>query len=199
MAKQGNYRIHRTRLTFLAISIVAVLASVLFLRVGKEPARIVLEAIGTVTLTMVFASLIMDSWLWKTRVGKLLGFPPDYSGKWVGTIQRTVQTDNDSPTETKIEAIVSQRLTQLEWKQYGYRDGGEKYASSHLILGEVVDYHGKWDGIIGVYEVTRSDGRKDEGVQVLTIENDGNEISGWYAGVNGNVGKMILRKEERGS
>lgn len=196
MAVQAKHRIYRTRISILAAAIVTVLAIVLYLRVGTEPARIVLEATGTVTITLIIAQFVIEKWLWKTKLGRLIGFPPDYSGKWTGIVHRIRKHEEDYPTETPIEVEVKQSMTQIEWNQIGFDSDGNELTESRLILGEVVDYHSNWDGIVGVYEVTRHDGFKDEGMQLLKVKESDSKISGLYCGMNGNVGKMELTKKE---
>ena len=194
MKSQAHLRIYRTRINIIAVAVVSVLALVLYVRLGAAPARIVLEAIGTVTITLVIAQYLIERWLWKTKLGNMMGFPPNYSGVWEGEVIRLRNTSDLKTVTTKIEVTVDQNLTQIEWNQIGFTQEGEKLTESHLILGEVIDYHRKWDGIVGIYAVERYDGTKDEGMQLLSVSGDGKEITGMYCGTNGNVGKMCLHR-----
>ncbi len=151
MAVRAQHRIHRTSVYIVAAIIVAALSTILWFKVGWAAAQIVLQATGLVAVAIMFGEFLTKHWLWKTRLGNKLGFPPDYSGNWAGKVYRT-KKENEIPDENRVEVTISQTITQIEWHQIGFNDSGEQIAESHFILGEVIDDHRKWDAILGVYE-----------------------------------------------
>jgi len=195
MAVKGNYRLYRKQLYIVATPVVLLLALVLYVRVSTEAAQIVLEALSVVVLTMIFSNLLLEKWFWKTKLANLLGFPPDYSGKWEGVIERTSAKEG-CPTTSRVIVTLSQQITQMEWNQTTYDDDDNVIANSHFVLGEIVDYHKEWDGIIGFYEVKRTAGQVDEGMSLVTINERGNEMTGHYCGLNKHVGLVKLTKIE---
>ena len=91
-----------------------------------------------------------------------------------------------------MKITITQQINQLEWHQKTYSMDGKKVAESHFILGEVVDYHRKWDGIIGIYEVSRTTSEKNEGMSLVTVNESLEEISGLYCGLNNHMGNIKI-------
>lgn len=196
MASKALHRISRSQLTFLALSTVGILALILFFRNGFAAARVVLEAVGTVALTMLIATVLLENWLWKTRLGRLAGFPPNYSGIWEGQIHRTILGDARFSENTKIQVEINQKLAEIEWVQKGISESAQEETISHFILGEVVDHTRAWSGVIGIYEVQYLHEADSEhyGMQLVDISEDGERIRGFYCSTKGNVGKIDLTK-----
>jgi hypothetical protein len=194
MAAQAQHRIHRLTVYIIASCIVLALAAFLFVHVGWEATKVVLSGTGLVATSIIAGEFLTRHWLWRTWLGKLVGFPPNYSGEWEGTVYRSYR-NTDAPTENRVEVEISQNVTQIAWHQQGYDDNGQKIAESHFILGEVIDEHRKWDAILGVYEVQRSNGSKDHGMSLVRANKGGNELSGVYCGMNGNVGTITVTKK----
>jgi len=193
MAVKANHRIHRMSVNIVALVIVLVLSLILWIRVGWSSAQIVLQGMGIVVIAVLAAELITKRWIWKTWLGRLLGFPTDYSGKWEGKVFRNTH-NNSVPQENRVEVIIAQSITHIDWYQVGYSDTGEKIAESHFILGEVIDEHRTWDAIVGIYEVQRTNGSKDSGMSFVRINESENEISGVYCGLNGHVGSITINR-----
>lgn len=195
MAVRAHYRVHKTSVYIVATVIVLSLSLLLWVQIGRDAAQIVLQATGGVALAIMIGEFITKHWLWKTKIGNKLGFPPDYSGQWEGDVIRSKKGD-DSPATNRVEVIISQSVTQVDWHQIGYSEDGKKLAESHFIMGEVIDEHRQWDAILGVYEVQRPDGSKDSGMSFVRINNSGEELSGIYCGMNGHLGKIIIKRKE---
>ena len=193
MAVRANHRIHRTSVYIVAFAIVLVLSLILWIRVGWESAQIVFQGIGVVAIAISIGEFVTRRWIWKTSLGRLLGFPPDYSGKWHGAIYRIKAADS-APLENRVDVLITQTISQVDWHQIGYSETGEKIAESHFIMGEVIDEHRSWDAILGVYEVQRADGSKDSGMSLVRVNDETNEMSGVYCGLNGHVGRITINR-----
>ena len=193
MNNKGNLRIYRTRLYLAAIPIALLLASLLYIEIGTEPALVIVKAIGSIVFAMFITHHFIEPWFWKTKLGLKLGFPPNYSGEWEGLVTRT-QSEDGSEKQSKVKVTITQQINQLEWHQKTYSMENEKVAESHFILGEVVDYHRKWDGIIGIYEVSRTTGEKNEGMSLVTVNESLDEIYGLYCGLNNHMGNIKIKK-----
>lgn len=193
MAARAQHRIHRTSVYIVASSIVMTLTVILWVRIGWSSAQTVLQGFGVVAASILLGEFITKRWLWKTRLGKLLGFPPDYSGKWEGKVYRTKKAGS-APQENRVEVVIAQAITRIDWYQIGFAENGEKIAESHFIMGEVIDEHRTWDAILGIYEVQRVNGAKDSGMSFVRVNEAMNEISGVYCGLNGHVGQITINR-----
>lgn len=193
MAARAHHRIHRTSVYIVASSIVMILSAILWIQIGWSSAQIVLQGFGIVAAAILLGEFITKRWLWKTRLGELLGFPPDYSGKWQGKVFRTKKA-GAVPQENRVEVVIAQSVTHIDWYQIGYSETGEKIAESHFIMGEVIDEHRAWDAILGIYEVQRVNGAKDSGMSFVRVNEAMDEISGVYCGLNGHVGTITINR-----
>ena len=135
--------------------------------------------------------------MWKTKIGKIFGCPPDYSGKWKGYVTRTKKGSPDEEDRIDVEVIIEQSLYEVEWRQTGFDKEGNIITESKFVIGEVLDDLGKWSAICGVYEVLRKDkgNTKHDGSQLVNVSQDGKSMSGSYCSNNGNAGDIELTKE----
>ena len=196
MANRASHRITRTRYTVIATLVVAVLSVVLYIKVGISASSAVIQAFGIVSLTVLIGSLFFEKWLWKIWLGRLVGCPPDYSGKWEGYVEKAIIGDSNEQKIVKVTVYITQHLLDIEWHQIGYDDEGNKVTESHLLFGEVIDEHRKWSSICGMFEVNRNDkgNTKHYGSHLVNISIDGKVIEGQYCSTVGNVGSMKLEK-----
>lgn len=194
MAVKADHRINKTSEYIIALVLAFSLALIFWLQGNEDSAKTILKSVGYASAAITTANIITKKWLWKSWIGKILDYPPDYSGDWEGTVFRNV-ADSSVPKENRVDVVITQTITNIEWSQCGYSDDGVKISESRFILGEVVDEQRKWDAIIGVYEVARPGGSKDKGLSVVQIEKSGTEMTGLYCGLNGHVGSIKLKRK----
>lgn len=197
MAARASHRVVRTRYTVIAAFVVVVLSVLLYVKVGASASSAVLQAFGIVSLTVLIGSLLFEKWLWKTWLGQLFGCPPDYSGKWIGIVEKHVLGAADEPEKVRVTVYIKQHLLDIEWHQIGYDEDGNIVTESHLLFGEVIDEHRKWSSICGMYEVNRKDkgNFKHYGSQLVDISFDRKKMEGSYCSTKGNVGTICLEKD----
>jgi len=195
MATRAHHRIVRTRYSVMAFVTVVILAVVLYVKVGSNASAAVLQAFGIVSLTILVGAFIFEKWIWKTKIGKLVGCPPNYSGAWEGTIERVISEKNEFD-KIRIEVEITQNLLEIEWYQKGFDSEGKLISESHFLFGEVVDNQRKWGSICGMYEVTRTNKGylKHYGSHLVAVSQDEKTMHGSYCSTVGNVGNIDLRK-----
>lgn len=196
MANKASQRLNRIRIGFSSTFIVLSLSAYTWFSVGAEYAILVITSSGIVGLTIAIAELIIRKFLWKTSIGKLLGFPPDYSGVWEGYVERKSAHEAETLLKRNITVNIKQEIDKIDWHQETFNEDGVVVAESHLVIGEVIDEHRRWDGILGVYEVKRECGRKDTGVSMMTVTPCNTIIRGNYSGFNKHVGIIMVEKKK---
>ena len=197
MPRRAHKRLIRPRYYVMSAAAVIVLSVVLAIELkGVSIVVAVTSSIGSIAVALMAGNLLFEKYLWKTKLGQLIGCPPDYSGNWVGEVTRSIQGSGSLPKKTKIEVEIVQELFDVKWNQVGYDDHGKKVTESHFIIGEVIDDRDDWSAICGVYEVTYLDenGRKSEGSQLVNVYNGGSEIRGNFSSNMGNVGEINLAR-----
>lgn len=195
MASRANHRITKTRYYVIAVTVVITLSVILYIKIGSSASTIVIQGIGTISLSILVGAFIFEKWLWKTKIGLIIGCPPDYSGSWKGYVKPTIGNYSNQ-SNINIEVIITQNLLDIQWHQIGYNQEGKVISESHLIFGEVIDNHIKWGSICGLYEVTLKD--KDHiklfGSQLVDVAEDHNSIDGSYCTTSGSAGIIYLEK-----
>ena len=196
MSVRAHHRILRTRYAVMAAVTVAILAVVLWIKLGSAASAAVLQAFGIVSLAILIGAYIFEKVLWKSWIGKLVGCPPDYSGNWEGEVHRIIKTRTDDEDVVRIKVTIKQNLLDVEWHQIGYGKDGNIIAESHLLFGEVIDNQRPWGSICGMYEVTRKNNEytKHYGSFLADISQDELSIDGSYCSTAGNVGNIKLKK-----
>jgi hypothetical protein len=180
----------------MAAFTVVILAVVLLYKFGFNASYAILQAVGLVSVAIMIGSTVFEKWLWKTKLGRLVGCPPDYSGEWNGTITRIIKSSPEKKDEVKIKVLITQNLLDIEWYQVGYNEYGSIDTESNLLFGEVIDNQRKWSCICGLYEVTRKDVGHvmHYGSQLVDVSKDGKTIDGSYCSTVGNVGRLELSR-----
>lgn len=191
---QASNRLRTVRIRYLTVCVLFVISVALFVEIGLDAAITVLSLGGIASMGMVIAAYLLETQLWKTKIGRMVGFPPDYSGDWKGTVTRKYKGGETENTVMDISVKVIQNVTDIQWIQTHKSTENTESAASALLIGCVIDLRGDWAGVTGIFEVEKGKGQKYYGMMLLQVSDDGTTMKGIYNNSVGGGGIMEVKK-----